>query len=155
VEAPKPVAPLEQPKPKPVRRATPVPAPVITAPAEAPAAVTAPPPPAAPPPPVQAAPAPVAVTPPDYGAAYLNNPAPVYPPMSKRLREQGRVVLRVHVAATGGVDEIQVRTSSGHLRLDQAAREAVQRWKFVPARHGGESIAAWVLVPIPFVLIGS
>lgn len=158
VEEPKPSPPAEFPKPKPVHRVKPTeptPAPVVTAPAEAPSPVVAPPPPAAPAPPVQAAPAPVAVIPPDYNAAYLNNPAPTYPAMAKRLREQGRVVLRAHVTAAGGVDEIQVRSSSGSPRLDEAAREAVARWKFVPAKHGSESTAAWVLVPIPFVLTGS
>ena len=160
VEEPKPAPTTELPKPKPVHHhVKPVPmppAPMVTAPAEASSPVIAAPPPAAPPPPpVRAAPAPVPVIPPDYSAAYLNNPAPAYPPMSKRLREQGRVVLRVHVTAAGGVDEVQVRASSGSSRLDEAALDAVRRWKFVPAKHGAESVAAWVLVPIPFVLIGS
>lgn len=162
IEEPKPAPAAELPKPKPVhphhpKPVTPPPAPVLAAPVEAPSPAVAPPVAAAPPPPVQAAPAPapLPVTPPDFSAAYLNNPAPVYPAMAKRLHEQGKVVLRVHVTAAGGVDEIQLRSSSGHSRLDDAAREAVQRWKFVPAKHGSESVAAWVLVPIPFVLIGS
>ena len=159
-EEPTPAPPTELPKPKPahhhVKPVPPPPAPVVTAPVEAPSPiVTAPPPAAPPPPPAQAAPALLPVVPPDYSAAYLNNPAPAYPPMAKRLREQGRVVLRVHVTAAGGVDEIQVRSSSGSTRLDEAALEAVRRWKFAPAKHGAESVAAWVLVPIPFVLIGS
>ena len=37
-------------------------------------------------------------------------------------------------------------------RLDNAAQDAVWRWKFVPARRGDEAVSAWVLVPITFNL---
>ena len=66
--------------------------------------------------------------------------------------EQGKVLLHVFVNAAGNPEKVEIRTSSGHARLDQAAREAVQRWKFVPARQGDEPVSAWVLVPISFVL---
>jgi periplasmic protein TonB len=47
---------------------------------------------------------------------------------------------------------VQVRSSSGSTRLDEAARETVKRWKFVPARRGSEPVPAWVLIPISFRL---
>ncbi|MBI2315802.1 MAG: energy transducer TonB [Betaproteobacteria bacterium] len=128
----------------------------MTAPAEAPSPLVAPAPsaPAAPtePAPVpavrlQAAPAPaVAITAPVFSADYLDNPSPAYPAISRRLGEQGRVVLRVLVSAAGLIQEVQVRTSSGHARLDEAARETVHRWRFVPARRGEQPVAAWVLI---------
>ena len=68
--------------------------------------------------------------------------------------ETGRVVLRVLVTATGAPERVELRTSSGSLRLDGAALEAVQRWKFVPARQGDTPVPAWVLVPILFTLEG-
>ena len=40
--------------------------------------------------------------PPNFNAAYLHNPAPHYPSVSKRLGEQGRVLLRVQVSADDG-----------------------------------------------------
>jgi len=89
---------------------------------------------------------------PRFDVAYLNNPRPEYPRMARRMGEQGRVLLHVFVNAAGGAEKVEIRTSSGSARLDQAAREAVQRWKFVPARQGGEAVSAWVLVPISFVL---
>jgi protein TonB len=49
---------------------------------------------------------------------------------------------------------VQVRDSSGHPRLDEAARRAVQTWRFVPAKRGEEPVAAWVLVPVSFRLEG-
>ena len=66
--------------------------------------------------------------------------------------EEGKVQLRVFVDAGGRPSQIELKASSGSPRLDQAAQDAVWRWKFVPARRGDESIAAWVLVPIVFTL---
>ncbi len=91
---------------------------------------------------------------PRYGADYLDNPAPGYPPLSRRLREEGQVILKVFVEKNGSPSEVNVHSSSGSERLDQAALEAVRRWKFVPARRGEEAVAAWVLVPISFQLRG-
>ena len=140
--------------------------PVARAEEQAPAAMTLPePPPAAPAepvavaPPVPAAPpavapAPVAVTPPVFNADYLDNPPPAYPALSRRMREQGRVVLRVLVNTRGAADDVQVSNSSGHPRLDDSALEAVRHWKFVPAKRGSAPVAAWVLIPVSFRLEG-
>lgn len=91
-------------------------------------------------------------SPPRFDADYLKNPAPTYPPLSRRLHEEGALVLRVWVEPTGRPGQIEVKTSSGSPRLDHAAQEAVWRWHFLPARHGNEVVGAWVLVPITFVL---
>lgn len=90
------------------------------------------------------------ITAPRFDAAYLDNPAPAYPPLSRKANEQGKVVLQVWVDAQGLAKQVEVRTSSGYERLDRAASTAVSRWKFVPARQGSEAVAATVLVPIVF-----
>ena len=89
---------------------------------------------------------------PAHDAAYLNNPRPAYPAMSRRLGEEGRVMLQVHITADGTPSKVTIHKSSGFQRLDDSALEAVKRWKFVPARRGGEAIATDAIVPIPFVL---
>lgn len=89
---------------------------------------------------------------PRFDAAYLQNPEPDYPGLSKRLGEEGRVLLRVHVNEEGLADHLEIRESSGHPRLDQAALGTVRRWRFIPARRGTEPLAAWVLVPLSFHL---
>ena len=89
---------------------------------------------------------------PRFDAGYLKNPAPAYPSASRRLGEEGRVVLRVLVESDGRPGEVAIKTSSGFPRLDQAAEDAVRRWKFVPARKGDEAVRAAVLVPIVFNL---
>jgi len=92
------------------------------------------------------------VLPPVFDAAYLQNPAPDYPPLSRRLREEGRLVLRVRVGVDGRAEDIEVRTSTGHPRLDQTGIQTVRRWRFVPARRGADKVPAWVLIPITFNL---
>lgn len=163
-QPPKPVVKAEQPKPKPkpaparepvVESPTaltsdapePEPAPVEPAPpvAVAPARTPAPAPAAAPAPEVTAA---------RFDAAYLNNPPPAYPPLSRRMREEGKVMLRVFVTAEGAAGKIELADSSGSSRLDAAAEKAVARWRFIAARQDGRSVAAWVVVPIVFKLEG-
>ncbi len=95
-----------------------------------------------------------AITQPRFDTAYLDNPAPLYPVISRRMREQGTVLLRVFVEPNGRPNQIQVSAGSGSHRLDQAAQEAVWRWKFVPARSGSEAVGAWVLIPVVFSLRG-
>jgi len=89
---------------------------------------------------------------PKFDADYLNNPRPGYPSISRRLGEEGVVILRVYVSAQGTPDQIQLLKSSGFARLDQAAQEAVGRWRFVPARQGKIAIAEWVDIPLTFQL---
>lgn len=96
--------------------------------------------------------APAAATAAKVDANYLDNSKPVYPPLSRKAGEQGKVVLRVYVEASGAASRVEVSGSSGFERLDRSAANAVSRWKFVPARQGSEAVAAWVLVPIVFSL---
>lgn len=87
-----------------------------------------------------------------FDAAYLNNPRPVYPAASRRLGEEGKVVLKVCVAADGRALAVDLEKSSNFERLDEAARQAVARWRFVPARRGDEAVESSVLVPLVFRL---
>lgn len=71
--------------------------------------------------------------------AYYNAP-PLYPRLSRKLREQGTVVLQLTVLASGKVADVTVQQSSGYPRLDQAALSAVQHWRYQPAQRAGEAI---------------
>lgn len=92
------------------------------------------------------------IEPPRFGAAYLNNPAPAYPPLSRRLGEQGRVLLKVLVSENGLAEKVLIDTSSGHEKLDIAAMEAVKKWSFIPAKRSNQPVSAYVLVPVKFSL---
>jgi len=87
-----------------------------------------------------------------YDADYLNNPLPRYPLFSKRLREQGHVLLKVKVSPSGFAVNVKISKSSGHHRLDNAARQAVKNWRFVPSMHGKTAVYSWVFVPVEFNL---
>jgi protein TonB len=89
---------------------------------------------------------------PSASAAYLKNPPPSYPALSRRLGEEGRVVLRVYIETNGSAAKAEVYTSSGYTRLDQAALEAVLRWRYVPGKRNGVPEAMWYLVPVEFKL---
>ena len=147
----------EPPRPIPVaKRPEPAPKPPVAAPVLSTQAIESPSP-LAPAEPAKPTPLPpigasASVTPPSFGADYLHNPPPAYPAVSKRMHEEGKVLLRVLVSAAGAADKVAIEHSSGSVRLDAAAQEAVRAWRFVPARQAGQAVAAWVFVPIAFSL---
>ena len=163
LEKPRPLPPkLKAPEPRPMQAPPPqvmAAAPTASASAASFAVAVQPPAPVREvPAPVVVAPAPVApatavapvVTAARFDADYLNNPPPVYPAQSRRLREEGQVLLMVHVSAEGNAVAVRVREGSGFSRLDEAALAAVRQWRFVPARRGQEPVSASVIVPIEF-----
>lgn len=89
---------------------------------------------------------------PSSSADYLDNPRPAYPALSRRLGEQGQVVVRVRVEADGSASRAEIQKSSGYERLDRAALQAVLHWRFVPGRRAGVPEAMWSDVPLSFVL---
>ncbi|WP_343820192.1 energy transducer TonB [Castellaniella daejeonensis] len=79
-------------------------------------------------------------------------PSPVYPRISQRRGEQGRVVLRVLISPLGQVASVSVRTSSGYTRLDEAAVDAMRHARFRPYTENGIAYKALVDIPFDFVL---
>lgn len=92
------------------------------------------------------------ITPPQMDANPLNNPAPAYPSLSRRLGEQGIVLLEILILTDGSVGDIRIKESSGHKRLDDTATKAVKRWRYMPARRGDTPIEYWYLQPVEFSL---
>ncbi len=78
---------------------------------------------------------------PQTPAAYRETPLPAYPAAA---REQG--------LEGGRVGEVHVAVSSGAPVLDEAARQAVKRWTFTPARAGALAVDSLVEVPVKFSL---
>ncbi|MEO5671173.1 MAG: energy transducer TonB, partial [Ramlibacter sp.] len=145
---------VSSPPPQPVAIADPTPAP------NAPTGVVTPQPPPAPiPEPVAVAPSPAPTAPtapkvelPSSDADYLQNPKPVYPAVSKRLGEQGKVVHSVLIGVDGRPVSARLVQSSGFPRLDEAAHAAVMRWRYVPGKRNGAVEAMTFNVPIHWVL---
>jgi len=89
---------------------------------------------------------------PSADATELNNKAPVYPGMSKKLKEEGTVLLKILVTKEGRVADIEIKNSSGFKRLDDAAVKAIKRWKFNPATQAGAAIDYWYDIDFEFSL---
>ncbi len=65
---------------------------------------------------------------------------PSYPLASKRMEEEGSVILNIFVGTDGNVFKINIDKSSGHKRLDEAAKNESMRWRFKPATLDGKPI---------------
>ena len=144
------LAPLPTPQPTTAPVAPPTVA--ATAPVNAPVSATAP---VAPAPSVVAPAAPAAPTKVDLPttvADYQVQSPPVYPLMSRRMGEQGRVVVRVLISVDGVPQQAEVHQSSGFSRLDRSAVEAAMRSRYVPFKRGGVPEAIWVFAPAVFKL---
>ena len=70
-------------------------------------------------------------------ATVVRRVKPSYPALSRRMGEEGRVVLNVLVKADGTAGAVSIKRSSGFPRLDDAASSAVRVWRFEPYKIGG------------------
>jgi len=167
VVTPAPPPPAKPPPPKRTRQ-------VAQRPAEAPSLTAAPAPAVnaeapvlpeplhepAPPAPAEPAPATADVVtkaaPPDprvvTAVAFVRRPQVEYPPLSRRLGEHGRVVLRVLVNREGRAERVEVQATSGSPRLDEAAIRATREAIYRPHLENGEAVAMWAIVPTLFEL---
>jgi periplasmic protein TonB len=86
------------------------------------------------------------------GIEYLQAPRPEYPPIARRMGEEGKAVLRVLVNDKGRPERVDLQQTSGSARLDEAARQAVLRAVFKPFIEDGKAVSAYAIVPIRFQL---
>jgi protein TonB len=78
---------------------------------------------------------------------------PIYPVISRRLREQGSVLLRLTIGTDGSVINASVINSSGFQRLDDAAVRWVRRnWRYQPAMRGDMPVEATTEATLTFQL---
>ncbi|MCY2959698.1 MAG: energy transducer TonB [Planctomycetota bacterium] len=82
----------------------------------------------------------------------VSTPRPEYPEDARKRGEQGAVTCRIRVQPDGGVERVEVLVSSGSECLDRAAVEALERWRYEPARLRGAATACVVQQVIRFTL---
>jgi protein TonB len=140
--------PIEAPPPVPKQKDLPpidkiVPDEPVPTPLEVPPEIT--------PPPAEAAitEAPVDAAPVTRSFSIKRRVDPTYPSASRRAGETGTVVLTVTVGPDGSPTEVEIARSSGFAALDQAAIDAVKKWRFTVA---SESSYSRVQLPITFKL---
>jgi protein TonB len=73
-----------------------------------------------------------------------------YPSASRRLAEEGRVVVRLTIDADGRPARWTVAQGSGFPRLDAAVECVVRRLEFTPGRRDGRAVDDEALLPIAF-----
>ncbi len=83
---------------------------------------------------------------------YLSRVPPRYPMAARRARAEGTVYLRIFIDPEGLPREVRVHRSCGHELLDDAAVEAVRRFRFKPHRVDGVARNVQAIVPIEFSL---
>lgn len=77
---------------------------------------------------------------------------PAYPRQAREKGWEGVVLLHLNISAQGNVVEATVEESSGHAMLDTQALQAIQHWKFQPAKNGNFPVSSVVNLPIKFDL---
>ena len=78
---------------------------------------------------------------------------PVYPPLARQARIQGKVELRAIVSRSGAVEQLTV--VSGHPMLVRAALDAVRQWRYRPYILNDEPIEIDTEITVNFVLSGN
>lgn len=83
----------------------------------------------------------------------VRTPDPKYPKTAVKLKKQGAVVLCFIVDPEGKVGDVGVSRSLSS-DLDEAARDTVRSWRFVPATKDGQPVASQVWTTVWFKIRG-
>lgn len=70
----------------------------------------------------------------------FRNRPPVYPREAAARGEHGAVIVVIHVSERGTTAGADVQSGSGYPALDQAALDAVRKWRFRPALKDGKAV---------------
>ncbi len=81
----------------------------------------------------------------------VENLAPEYPATALAAGQTGRVLIRVSIAPSGYVLDVQLHRSSGFASLDRSAILAVRQWRFSPSTSS-DAGPRRVIVPVDFLL---
>jgi protein TonB len=153
------VDPVSQPKPEPLPepKVEPTPTPIPEPVAEPPPEPTSEPiPETVPEPAVEASTEQIASPLEDKGvqisAAPVSGIRATYPRSSQKRGHQGTVTLAIQVLPNGKAGKVNVITSSGFSRLDEAAVDAAKAAKYIPAQQFGRSVESELIQPVTFKL---
>lgn len=79
-------------------------------------------------------------------------PTLIYPHVSRKMGEEGTVILHVEWDQEGQITSSRVQRSSGFRRLDEAALTTIHNWRCNPARQDGVPVRAVAVQPFRFQL---
>ena len=87
----------------------------------------------------------------DQQPRILRKTKPKYPEAARLAHREGVVQLEFTVGVDGTATDIKVTKSAG-FGFDEAAIEAVKKWRFTPAKRGKKAVPQRVKIPIRFTL---
>ena len=86
------------------------------------------------------------------GIARAPSPEDYYPAASKRLGEQGAIILRAHIAPTSCATEFALVVSSGYPALDKAALKVAEDSTYAAATENGQGIEGYLTFKVKFTI---
>ena len=86
----------------------------------------------------------------DSPPAPLEKWRPDYPPLARKLRQEGVVHLRLLVNERGTVDQVEVLSSDASTLLERAAIKTARRWTYRPATKDETPVKVWIVEPVVF-----
>ena len=83
-------------------------------------------------------------------AKLIFHPSPEYPPLARRARIQGTVLLEAIISKDGTIQDL--KAVSGHPLLIQSALDAVSHWRYQPTLLNGNPVEVVTEVQVKFIL---
>ncbi|EGQ9276120.1 energy transducer TonB [Vibrio vulnificus] len=85
--------------------------------------------------------------------SFMEKPVqPKYPRVAQKRGIEGTALFELWIDEQGKLTQLLLITSSGAKMLDDAARKAIQQWKFTPHTENGQKMPSRVRVPVRFSL---
>jgi len=83
-------------------------------------------------------------------AMLIHRVEPLYPPLARQTRREGRVELRAMIGTDGNIQSLQV--VAGDPMFLQSAMEAVRQWHYKPAYLNGQAVEIDTYITVVYVL---
>ena len=81
----------------------------------------------------------------------LSEDSPVYPSEALKEKIEGKVAVKFFINKNGTVSEVSVESTSGSDILDSAAKDYVQKLRFVPAQANGKPYNVWMTMSFQYL----
>ena len=83
-------------------------------------------------------------------ARLIHQVTPPYPPLARQVRAEGTVQLQAIIGLDGRIRDLRV--TSGHPTLIQAAVDAVRQWVYQPTTLNGSPVEVLTTIDVNFTL---
>ena len=81
---------------------------------------------------------------------YTSALQPEYPQSMARAGQSGSVTVRVRIGSDGRVKEVQILNSASDEFAEATKRQALRKWRFIPATRDGQAEESWREMTVKF-----